>query len=86
MSTASQAREAIGQIIKAKPKGVYGVWDMSGVHFTRIYAFLAGGSLGEENAGKLRAALPEVPAELWADAFAPLPSERPEHGAAEAAP
>ena len=75
MNTASQAREQIGAIMKAKAGGVHGVADDAGVHFTRVYAFLAGGSLGQENAGRLRAALPEVGDALWADAFAPPPSE-----------
>ena len=53
--------------------GVYAVADSCGVHFTQIYNFLKGKGLTEPNAGKLRAALPDVPAEAWADAFAPVP-------------
>lgn len=75
MATASQARETIGKVIKARDGGVYGLAAISGVHFTRIYSFLAGGGLGEENARKLRAALPEVDASAWADAFAPTATD-----------
>lgn len=46
-----------------------------GVHFTTLYAFLAGGALKPENAGKLRALLESVPAEVWADALAPVPED-----------
>lgn len=73
MSTARQARQEIGDIIKAKPGGVYAVGTASGVHYTRIYAFLRGSAMEPENAGRLRAVLPEVRDALWADAFAPTP-------------
>lgn len=73
--------------MKARNGGVYGVAAASGVHYTRIYSFLRGGRMEEENAGKLRAACPEVPPSLWVDAFAPLPEgEDSPSPAAEASP
>lgn len=83
MATASQARQLIGDTIKARPGGVYGFAGVSGVHFTRIYSFLRGGRLEEDNAGKLRVALPEINDAVWADAFAPPPAD-PEPVAGEA--
>lgn len=71
MSRASQAREAIKVAIKAAD-GVYAVAQRAGIHFTQIYSFLRGGNLRPDNAGKLRAALPDVPAEVWADIAAPV--------------
>lgn len=71
MSRASQARDAIRSAIK-DAGGVYAVAQQSEVHFTQIYSFLRGGQLRPENAGKLRAALPDVSAEVWADIAAPL--------------
>lgn len=76
MVDSAQARKDIGDIIKARDGGVAGVAEVCGVHYTRIYAFLAGSRLEEPNAGKLRAALPEVPDTLWADAYAPMPVPR----------
>lgn len=55
--------------------GVYAVAKEAGLHFTQVYAFLRGASLRPDNAGKLRAALPSVPAEVWADVAAPLSLE-----------
>ena len=72
MSRAAQAREAI-KVAIVEGDGVYAVAQRAGVHFTRVYAFLRGAGLTEENAGKLRAALPGVPPEVWAEAFAPTP-------------
>ncbi len=74
MDASSQAREQIAKIIKARTGGVAGLAEATGLHFTRIYAFLRGSGLDPDNAGKLRAALPEVAPSLWADAFAPVPA------------
>ena len=51
--------------------GVIAIAEASGVHKTRIYAWLAGGDMEEANRGKLRSALPSVSSETWADVFAP---------------
>jgi hypothetical protein len=80
MATSSQARETIKAAMQSEHGGVYGTWKACGVHFTQLYAFLRGGSLVEANASRLRAALPTVPNEVWADAFAPMPQS----GSAEA--
>lgn len=69
----SQARDHIRQAIK-DANGVYAVAERSGVHFTRIYAFLRGRSMEPENAGRLRASLPAVPAEVWVAVLAPVPT------------
>ncbi len=66
----SQARDRIREAIK-DAGGVYAVAAISGVHFTRIYAFLRGSGMEPGNASRLRAALPEVAADTWADVFAP---------------
>lgn len=51
--------------------GVYATAAASGLHFTMLYSFLKGGTLLRPNASRLRAALPSVAADVWADAFAP---------------
>jgi hypothetical protein len=66
----NQARDQIRQAIK-QAGGVYEVSERSGVHFTRIYAFLRGAMMEPDNAGKLRAELADLPAEVWANIFAP---------------
>ena len=68
----SQARDHIRQAIR-DAGGVYAVAERSGVHFTRIYAFLRGGNMEPSNAGRLRAELVSVPAEVWAECLAPAP-------------
>jgi hypothetical protein len=68
-----QARDHIRQAIK-EAGGVYAVAYRSGVHFTRIYAFLRGGSMEPTNAGRLRAELEAVDAEVWAEILAPAPA------------
>lgn len=74
MDGARQARETIKNAMKERG-GVYAVAAATGLHFTQVYAFLRGASLRPENAGKLRAALPDVPAEVWADVAAPVTPE-----------
>lgn len=76
MSRARQAREEIKAAID-RHGGVYALAEATSLHFTQIYAFLRGGGMKEPNAGRLRAALPELDAELWADAFAPMPDDAP---------
>jgi hypothetical protein len=71
MSRARQAREQIKAAMK-DAGGVYAVAEVAGLHFTQVYAFLRGASLRPENAGKLRAVLPGVAAEVWADVAAPI--------------
>jgi hypothetical protein len=72
----SQARDEIRQAIK-QAGGVYEVAERSGVHFTRIYAFLRGAMMEPENAGRLRAELPGLPADVWANIFAPRLEDQP---------
>lgn len=80
MSGAIQARQVIREAL-IRAGGVYRVSEAAGLHFTQVYAFLRGGRLREDNAGKLRAQLPEVPAEVWADIAAPVDPEQAEAGA-----
>lgn len=72
MDRARQAREEIKSAIAANG-GVYVVATASDIHYTQIYAFLRGGGMKADNAGRLRLALPDVGEGTWADAFAPLP-------------
>lgn len=67
----SEARETIKRAIKER--GVLRVYEASGVHFTRLYAFLKGSDLGPENAGKVRAVMPEIPDAMWLELCAPTP-------------
>ncbi len=68
--SAHSARDRIKKAIK-DAGGVYAVAGRSGVHFTRVYAFLRGSGMESKNASRLRAALPDVAADVWADVFAP---------------
>lgn len=68
----SQARDHIRQAIKDKG-GVYKVAERTGIHYTRIYAFLRGSGMEADNASRLRAELSELSADVWADVFAPMP-------------
>lgn len=72
MDTAANAREQIKKAIVDRG-GMTLVANETGIHFTQIYAFLRGGGLRTENAGRLRLALPKVDDAVWADAFAPPP-------------
>lgn len=72
MSRARKAREQIKAAMKVAG-GVYAVAERTGLHFTQVYGFLRGGNLRPENAGRLRAALSDLPDEVWADVGAPLP-------------
>jgi hypothetical protein len=74
MDRATEARATIRRAIdRPRNGGVLAVARRAGVHFTQVYGFLRGGSLNLSNAGKLRAAVRGVRADVWADAFAPLP-------------
>lgn len=78
MDRAGLARDRIKQAIDRPANGgVYAVARRAGVHFTQVYSFLRGGSLTQANAGKLRAAVRGVRADVWADAFAPAPAPMP---------
>lgn len=72
METSRQAREEIKKAIDERHDGVYAVAAASGVHYTQVYAFLRGGVLKPENAGRLRSVVTSVDASVWADAFAPV--------------
>jgi hypothetical protein len=64
----AKIREAIN-----KAGGVYKVASEINVHFTRIYAFLAGASMMPENMGALRKRLGDaVPDSVWANIAAPI--------------
>lgn len=79
----NEARAVVEDAIRTR--GVMGVYRASGVHFTRLYAFLKGSDLGPENAGKVRAAMPEVPEVVWLELCAPTPppvTPAPAHDAA----
>lgn len=67
------ARETIIEAIRARR--VMPLAAASGVHFTRLYAFLQGSGLDPVNAGRLRVAMPEVAAEVWLELQAPVPVE-----------
>lgn len=69
----SDARAIIKQAMIDQHQSVTKCAEKLGVHATNVYGFLRGGRLEEGNAGRLRALLPGLPAEVWADAFAPLP-------------
>ena len=66
------ARETIADAIRKR--GVLRVSEASGIHFTRLYAFLKGGGLAPDTCGKLRAAVPEVGGALWLELQAPAPA------------
>lgn len=66
------ARQTITEAIRARR--VMPLAAASGVHFTRIYAFIHGSGLAPINAGKLRAAMPEVPDTVWLELQAPVSS------------
>jgi hypothetical protein len=67
-----EARERITKAIRKRK--VLPLAAASGVHFSRLYAFLLGGGLDPVTAGRLRAAMPEVAAKHWLALQAPLPS------------
>lgn len=74
MDRSKAARELIKAAInEPRNGGVYAVARRAGVHFTQVYSFLRGGSLKRSTAGKLRASVRGVRADVWADAFAPVP-------------
>lgn len=81
MDGSSQARGRIGVAIREQG-GVYQVAKLAGLHFTQVYRFLAGKDLTPENRGRLRGAVADVPAEVWADAFAAVPEPQPEAASA----
>lgn len=55
--------------------GVTRVAQAVGCHRATIYRHLAGGDLEPEYRMGLRAALPDVPAEVWAALYAPAPTK-----------
>lgn len=77
MDLARQARDEIKRAIDDHHGGVYAVAAAAGVHYTQIYAFLRGGVLKQENAGRLRAVVASVDAAVWANAFAPPTPQEP---------
>lgn len=80
----AQARATIGESIRAAG-GVYAVARRSGIHYTRLYAWLRGTSdLREAARAALRAQIPEVDDATWGAALAPAPDQQPE--ASEATP
>ncbi len=60
--------------MKAQHGGVYQAAAAAKVHFTQVYAFLRGGSMSQENAGRLRSVV-KADDSTWADAFAPVPPD-----------
>jgi hypothetical protein len=85
MDRAKVARDHIKAAMdRPRNGGVYAVAKRAGVHFTQVYAFLRGGNLTQSNAGKLRAAVRGVRADVWADALAPAPIEAPASTTTEA--
>ena len=66
------ARQTVTEAIRARR--VLPLAAASGVHFTRLYAFLHGSGLDPVNCGKLRAAMPEVPDDVWLELQAPEPA------------
>jgi len=68
-----QARLELRQAIQAAG-GVEAVATAMGVHYTTLYRYLAGGDMEPERRKALRAALPKVPARVWADLYAPRSS------------
>lgn len=58
-----------------RARGVTSVAPLSGVHLSRLYAFLKGSDLNPENRGRLRAVMPEVPDTVWLAFVAPVPAE-----------
>ena len=69
----NEARQIVSDAIRSR--GVPALARESGVHFTRLYAFLKGANLDPDNSGKLRAALVEVPDDVWLALCAPVPGE-----------
>lgn len=50
------------------------VAELVGCHRTTLYRHLAGGDLEPQYRAALRAALPDVPDQVWASLYAPAPS------------
>lgn len=74
LSSMDTARLQLRQAIR-EAGGVAAVAERAQIHFTALYRMLAGRDLEAPSRARLRAALPSVPAEVWADVWAPLPSE-----------